>query len=141
MMNRRSMISTRRAPWALPALVAAALMTLSGCSDGVVTNPNDIVFPTSGVSYAHDVQPLFDLSCALSGCHDSYTRAGSLSLESYFDLFERPGLVVPGDSLRSLLVQVIAGRQIHAAYPISRLVTPNQQRGVATWVQEGASNN
>jgi hypothetical protein len=128
----------KRPPFLLLILTAAVF---AGCSEGIVTNPNDIVFPSSDVSYARNVQPLFDLSCSLSGCHDSYTRGGGLSLGSYFDLIDRPGIVVPGDSARSLLVQVMSGRQIHAAYPMSKLINDNQQHGVAVWVQEGASNN
>ena len=110
-----------------------------GCDTGA-TEPDDIVFPASDVSYSRHVQPLFDLGCSYSGCHNSTDRADGLSLASYVELFSRPGLVLPGDSASSLLVQITSGRQPHT-YPISEVITPDQARGIAVWVEEGASNN
>lgn len=133
-------IASIRSIYALATLFFLAPL-FESCSDGITSNASDVIFPSSNVSYSASVQPLFDLSCAVGGCHDAYTRAGNLSLQSYFDVISMPGLVVPGDSTRSLLVQVVSMRTIHSAYPISRLVTANQQRGIAVWVQEGASNN
>ncbi len=114
-------------------------LLLTSCSTGV-DEPQDIVFPTSNVSYRTHVQPLFDVSCNFSGCHDNTTKAGNLALLSYFNLLDRPGLISPGDSSRSLLVQVTSQRQPHFV-PMSRLIFPEQALGIATWVQEGASNN
>ena len=104
------------------------------------TQPEDVVFPESNVSYVRHVQPLFDVGCNFSGCHNSVSRAGGLSLASYFDLINKPGVVLPGDADRSLLVQVIRQEQPHT-FLISSIVTSNQARGVALWVDEGASNN
>ena len=126
----------------IPLLYTLLLLTVilfSACSTGI-SEPQDIVFPESDVSYRLHVQPLFDISCSFSGCHDGVTRAGNLALRSYFDLLDRPGMVRPGDSTHSLLVQVTSRRQPHTA-PISRLILPEQARGIAIWVQEGASNN
>lgn len=118
--------------------MAIALGTI-GCDTGA-TEPQDIVFPASDVSYGRHVQPLFDLGCNFSGCHNSIDRAGNLSLTTYIDLFSRSGLVRPGDSAKSLLVQVISSRQPHT-YPIREIITAEQARGVAVWVEEGALNN
>jgi hypothetical protein len=113
---------------------------LASCSNNTITNSNDIVFPDSGVSYRADVQPLFDLSCSFSGCHDEYSRAGGLSLRSYSDLITRAGLVSPGDSLRSTLRQIIRSELPHS-YPMSQITNENQRKGIAVWIQEGAHNN
>ncbi len=102
--------------------------------------PN-IVFPERNVSYNSHVQPLFDASCATSGCHDQFTQAGSVELTSYNRLFDRPGLVIPNDSLRSVLSQVMSDRLPHTATPISFIANLNQRKGVSTWIQEGALNN
>ena len=121
------------------SLLIAGLLSAAGCDTGA-TEPEDIIFPASEVSYGRHVRPLFDLGCNFSGCHNGIDRAGRLSLESYIDLFERPGLVLPNDSAKSLLVQVIGSRQPHT-YPINEIITPDQARGVAVWIEEGASNN
>lgn len=120
-------------------LLATLLVGFSGCDTGA-TEPEDILFPEDDVSYARHVQPLFDLGCNFSGCHNGTDRGGGLALVRYIDLFSRPGLVIPGDSATSLLVQVIGSRQPHT-YPINRIISADQARGVALWVEEGASNN
>ncbi len=120
-------------------LLGGILLLCSGCDTGV-TDPEDIVFPDSDVSYRSHVQPLLELGCSFGGCHNSIDKAGNLSLENYIDLFNRPGLVLPGDSARSLLVQVTSGRQPHVV-TVSELITTEQARGLALWVEEGASNN
>jgi len=121
-----------------PALILVAGLAV-GCNSGV-NEPQDIVFPDSNVSFHRHVLPLFEVGCNFSGCHNGIDRAGNLALTSYFDLFDRPGLVLPGDSSRSLLVQVTSGRQPHTT-TISRLIYPEQAHGIAVWVEEGASNN
>lgn len=121
------------------AFVLIASFAVHGCSTGV-NEPADIVFPESDVSFHRHVLPLFDVGCNFSGCHNGIDRAGNLALTSYVDLFERSGLVRPGDSARSLLVQITSSRQPHTT-PIARLIYPEQAKGIAVWVEEGASNN
>ncbi|MCE7934195.1 MAG: hypothetical protein DYG96_06340 [Chlorobi bacterium CHB2] len=125
----------------LAALAVALAAGVVGCGDnGVITDPLDIVFPESNVSYSQHVQPLFDLSCTSSGCHDGYTQAGGLRLETYADLFQKPGMVRPNDSTRSTLRLAIRG--VTVLHPrIEPPLTENQARGIAIWIQEGASNN
>lgn len=123
----------------LSFLTTAITLTIVGCED-VITDPLDIVFPESNVSYSQHVQSLFDLSCATSGCHDGFTQAGGLRLETYADLFQKPGMVRPNDSTRSTLR--LAMRGVTVLHPrIEPLLSENQVRGVAIWIQEGASNN
>jgi hypothetical protein len=116
-------------------------LSLAACDEGIVTDPRQIVMPDSNVSYNRDIQPVFDLSCALSGCHDDATRAGALSLRSYSDVLARTGIVHPGDSTESVLRKIIRGILPHTAYPIGALLTQNHMKGIAVWIQEGASNN
>ena len=127
----------------MKSVIAGACLILAliiaSCDTGP-TRPGDVVFPDSNVSYSRHVQLLFDVGCNFSGCHNGTDRAGTLSLTSYFDLINKPGVVVPGDSARSLLVQVVRERQPHT-FSISGIVTDHQARGVAVWVEEGASNN
>jgi hypothetical protein len=122
-------------------MVMTCAVAFSACDEGIVTDPRQIVMPDSDVSYNRDIQPVFDLSCALSGCHDDATRAGALSLRSYSDLLARPGIIHPGDSTESVLRKIMRGILPHSAYPISELLTQNHIRGIAVWIQEGASNN
>lgn len=116
------------------------LTIINGCSDSATTPSNDIVFPDKDVSYSAHVQPVFNLRCATSGCHDDQSRAQDLSLTSYFNLTARPGIVIAGNSIASLLAQKIDGRLPHSN-PIPILINSNQINGIKKWIDEGAKNN
>jgi hypothetical protein len=124
------------------ALFAALL--IGACADNFVVEPPDVIFPESNVSFNGHVIPLFDESCATSGCHDefSWPQSGGLQLTRYNDLFVSPGMVIPGDSTGSRLSQTLSGRgKSHPRSVTYEAVTANQKRGIAIWIQEGALNN
>lgn len=122
-------------PLLIPFLFAAA------CDTSPTAGVPAIVFPDRNVSYSAHVQPLFDASCATSGCHDEFTQAGALQLRTYFDLFRQPGIVRGGDSLNSVMSQILSNRIPHISAPITLLTNLNQRNGVSVWIQEGALNN
>lgn len=122
-------------------LLLPILFAVAGCDSVPTAGIPNIVFPERNVSFSAHVQPLFDASCATSDCHDEFTQAGDLQLRTYFDLFRRPGVVIPNDSLRSVLSQVMSDRLHHTARQIIFIASLNQRRGVSTWIQEGALNN
>ncbi len=127
----------------LRRLVSGALLVLLvigfGC-DSTTDPDKEIVFPASNVSYSQSVQPFFNVRCATYGCHDDQTQAGRLSLTSYVNLTTRPGIVIPGSSTSSLLIQRIDGRIPHPInVPI--IVNQNQLDGIKKWIDEGARNN
>jgi len=111
-----------------------------GCDD--TTGPvSDIVFPDVNVSYSEHVQPLFNQTCALSGCHNDASQAGGLSLTSYGNLTLRPNIVVPFAPEESLLYLRIEG-QLGEQMPLNRPpLNRNQRDGIRTWIEEGADNN
>lgn len=126
------------------ACVLAFGSLLTGCEDetyGPGPDSRDIVFPESNVSYAQHVQPLFDRTCAVSGCHDTATKQSNLSLQSYREATARPGIIVPEDPDGSVLVQRIEGK-IQPRMPYNRPpLSDNQIRGIRQWILEGAQNN
>jgi len=77
--------------------------------------------PGSGepVNFSQHIQPIFDRSCAISGCHDSGTKSGGLDLtsgNSYSNLVNVPSQnyppflrVKPGFPDSSVLYQKIKG--------------------------------
>lgn len=106
-----------------------------------VTQPQDITFPDSNVSYVRHMQPFLSLSCANGGCHDKTSPAGGVDLTDYSGLlFGRGNLVVPNEPDQSLLIQSIEQRIAHP-YDIMSRVTDNQRRGVRQWILEGALHN
>ncbi|MEO5928469.1 MAG: c-type cytochrome domain-containing protein [Candidatus Kapaibacterium sp.] len=123
----------------LGAMLATGI-AVSCSSQETITQPGQVVFPASNVSFGRQVLPLFDLGCTYGGCHNSSDAAGGLQLTSYINLFRSPGLVRPGDSASSVLWQIVDGRLPHS-YPIVNVLNANQVHGIAVWIQEGASNN
>lgn len=115
------------------------------CKDDVVGeggSPSNVVFPSSNVSYGQHVQPLFNQTCALPGCHDDGVPQGQLKLTEYGKaVLEIPGIVVPGSPDQSTLVLRIEGR-VGQRMPLNRNpLNQNQIGGIRTWITEGAQNN
>lgn len=108
-----------------------------GCDDGAISNPDDIVFPETNVSYAQQVQPLFNLSCNETGCHDdARPENNGLALTSWYTVRTLHGVGQPDTTCD--LVRVVLGREIHSG--VLRL-NDNHRRGILQWVLEGAKNN
>jgi hypothetical protein len=117
-----------------------AAVILASCSGNSLTQPEQIIFPDSAISYQTHVKPLLQLTCVFAGCHDSESKAGGTDLSTYFSMNERAGLIVPGKPDQSLLVQIVEGRQGHLLSFQQRINTA-QKNGIRRWVLEGAKNN
>lgn len=128
-------------------ILLAAFLGLCGCKDenpvGEDNSPSTIVFPSSGVSYQYQVQPLFNQACNFSGCHGSDAPPNLVKLTSWGDLLTSgsgTGVVVPGKPELSTLVLRIEGqgaRMPPTGFPLNQ----NQINGIRTWIAEGAKNN
>lgn len=123
------------------ASLLSALVLVS-CDGSMITEPQDVVFPDSNVSFRGQVLPFLAVTCAVSGCHGDIGAAAGIRLTSYSTLlFDRPNLVVPGKPDESLLMQVLDGRLLHPWGNIQAVVSTSQVRGMHTWINEGALNN
>ncbi len=113
----------------------------SACEDEGI-KIDDIIIPSSNVSYAQHIQPVFNSKCALSGCHDDASRQSGLSLTSWLNTTASFQIVFPGNPDASKLVLAVEGRTTNPMPPPGRWpLTKNQMTGVRTWVKEGAKNN
>jgi Planctomycete cytochrome C len=126
--------------WVWGAAILGALGI--GCSEDSNPVGSNIVFPPSNVSHGAHVQPLFNETCALSGCHGENQPAAGLRLTSYDNLmFNSLQVVVREQPDQSILVLRIEGR-LGARMPLNRpALTQNQINGIRTWIAEGALNN
>jgi len=134
----------KRAAGFLLGLLCA--LAIAGCKDENNPvdgdSPSNIVFPASGVSYGQHVQPLFNQTCALTGCHGDGAQQSSLRLTSYDNLMYGGQLVIiRGNPEQSALVMRIEGR-LGARMPLDRRpLNQNQITGIRAWIGEGALNN
>jgi hypothetical protein len=118
---------------------AIALLAISSCKDSSnpITNPDEIVFPDSGISYEKQVQPLFNVGCAYKGCHDS---GNNLDLTRYLAWYKNPLVIIPGDTSKSTLVWCIEAQPGSPAMPPAKLLLQNQITGLKRWILEGAKD-
>lgn len=103
------------------ALLAAALAGCAGSGDGDDSGGGNGCVPPEEptISFATNVQPLYDASCALAGCHLGAAPAGGLTLAAGaawaatvdVKAIQRPKLflVEPGDPDASYLIRKIEG--------------------------------
>lgn len=130
----------------LNTLVLAAfivLFFLSACKDTTTVDSLDsIIIPSSNVSFAKYIQPVFTIKCANAGCHDDQSSAGGLSLTTWANATANFQVVAPGLPQNSKLVWRIEGTSGNIMPPIGYApLTKNQIDGIVTWIKEGAKNN
>jgi len=146
-MKRTTMPWPARVPF-LPALLAGVtvLTVLAGCSDhGDPLVPEDTVPQPDPVSFATEVQPIFDASCV--GCHGAGGNGG-LDLRAGSSRANLVGVpatggggdrVVAGDSAASVLYQKLTG--VGGLMPPTGALPAAEVDLVATWIDEGALDN
>ena len=126
------------------------LFLLLGCVD-MGSEPKTDDNPTGSVSFSSDIQPVFDLSCATSGC----LRAGhstNLNLtkgNSYTDLINVRSmnyaplkLVEPGKSEDSVLyLKIVGSSETGSKMPPGGTLSDASVANIRAWITEGAENN
>ncbi len=122
------------------AIIAGVFFSCKNNSNPV-HNLDDIVFPDTGISYERQVQPLFNIGCAINGCHDASTRANSLDLSDYYGTTQSKfGVVRPYDTTNSRLIWSIEGKNSAIPMPPYRALNANQVHGLIRWILEGAKD-
>lgn len=95
--------------------------------------------PATAISYAKDVQPIFDQNCVT--CHGDADGKGGLSLKTYDGLMkgsDRGQVIIPGEIAKSSLVQaVMTGDMPRRASKLSQSAIDT----ISAWVAAGAQNN
>jgi hypothetical protein len=128
------------------AVLGLILWLSWSCKDEITgADLSAIVFPDSGVSYAKQVQPLFDRGCGgqESICHgpDTFDARG-YSLDSYLHATSGVGIIIRGKPDASQLITTIEGKTPPKMPPQGRAqLNANQIKGLRQWVQEGAQDN
>lgn len=135
-----------RGEW-LAAAVALVLVVMAGCADfgtGIPTirNGGGQNGDTATVSFAADVLPIFAANCGGAFCHNpcGANNGGGLCLQSHTTLMQG-GVVIPGDSSGSALVQRLDGR-LTPRMPYGRApLADTLIQLVRIWIAEGALDN
>ncbi|HTR82750.1 MAG TPA: hypothetical protein VMM58_14065 [Bacteroidota bacterium] len=118
--------------------VVAGLLFISSCKDSSnpISNLDQIVFPDTGISYQKQVQVLFNVGCAYSGCHDASDK--TLNLTVYGGWYSDPLVIIPKDTSKSRFVWNIEAKPGSAPMPPAKPLSDNQINGLKRWILEGA---
>lgn len=91
---------------------------------------------SSLVCFEGDILPLFQSGCAISGCHDSKTKAEGYVFDTYANITKKG--VKPGNPDASKILQVIkSGEMPPKGYTD---FTADQISLISKWIEEGAQN-
>lgn len=126
------------------SLFAAFLLLAVSCSDSTVTDPEDIIFPDSNISYQKHVEPFMRLTCAYQGCHNNTTQAAGIILDDWFYMTNAMSgaFIIPSKPDNSVLVQMLEGKYPHLYEHIWRpRINDEQIEGIRQWILEGAELN
>jgi hypothetical protein len=125
---------------ALISYAVIMMCILSSCKDtsNSVSSLGDIVFPATNISYEKLVQPLFNIGCATTSCHDS--QDAKLNLTFYGSWNQDPGVIVAKDTSDSRFVWCIEAKPGSPPMPPAKALSENQIRGLTQWVLEGAKD-
>ena len=128
----------------LAGFICVMMLCFMGCDDTTTNSQVDnVTIPSSNVSYAKYIQPVFSVKCTYSGCHDDNTKAGGLSLTSWSGTTSGYKDVIPGSATTSPIVWSVNGSGTKPMPPTSSYpsMTSNQVNGLKVWINEGAKNN
>lgn len=111
-----------------------AFITLfSGCEYDFV-DPGFVPITTT-LSYATDIQPIFDASCNMSGCHAANAFDPDLSAaNSYNSLIQENLVNVDEPASSAIYISMSSGS-------MKSFANPNQANLILTWIKQGALNN
>lgn len=106
------------------------LVVFSSCTHETTLQPN----LEETVYFNTQVLPMFQNTCAVSGCHNSATKKDGYDLSNYASIVSKG--IIPGDATKSLIYKTITGE--------SKLMPPNnplpidQRTLVKLWIDQGA---
>jgi len=114
-------------------LVPFVALLMGACKHEV---PDD---PAPEVCFENDVLPIFQSSCAKSGCHDAITRADGYQLDTYNNIIARG--IRPGDPSDSEIYEVLQeDGDDRMPPPPNPPLTSSQIRLIYNWIKQGARN-
>jgi mono/diheme cytochrome c family protein len=94
----------------------------------------DVPSPTTPVSFATDIQPIFNTSGCI-GCHKPGGPTPNLTAGNSYQSLISNGLVIAGNAVSSVLYQEVSTGSM-SAYPDATQVALIQN-----WINQGAKNN
>lgn len=134
----------------LAVVLLVVVTSCGGDSNTMGPDPDPEPEPNRPVSYSKDIQPIFNSSCALGGCHDSGTSRSGVNLSSYNSAINSIGarydtlIILPGNPSGSPIVDKISNNnpQFGQRMPLSGSALSSARiDSIFAWIEDGAPNN
>jgi hypothetical protein len=95
---------------------------------------------TTGVCFESEILPIFQSSCAKSGCHDAASAEDGYVLDSYANIMKKG--IVPGNPSQSKIYEVIMDTDPddRMPEPPNAPLSKAQTDKIYQWIKEGAKN-
>lgn len=139
--------------WSVQICMIAFLLVGCGSDNGNSTGPDPDPEPSPDpdrqVSFSEDIAPIFQTSCAESGCHDAGTQESNVNLSSHDAALNSEGqqyqelIINPGNPDESPLVDKIEPNpEIGARMPYQRnALSDTKIDSIRAWIEDGALDN
>jgi hypothetical protein len=116
------------------------MIAVTGCykSTTVVVNPGSTI--TTTMSFTNDIIPIFEKSCALSGCHVPGGKAPDLSTANAYQSLARGSYVKANDPDNSVIMLWLTGKK-SPVMPLGNGPNQDINANIYAWIKQGAKNN
>ena len=136
-----AVVPATEAPTELPASTDTAVPTEPATEPAATTEAPATQPAVEGatVSFANDVLPIIESRCI--GCHGGDRTEEGLDLKTHASILagsDNGPVIVPGDAVNSLLVELVATQKMPKRGP---KLTPAQVQIFTDWVNQGALDN
>lgn len=119
--------------------LGAVVYFLSGCYKDktvILTTGNEITRP---VTFVGDITPIFNNSCAVSGCHNSGGKTPNLSSGLAYTSLINGNFINTGDPESSVIYGWMIGKK-STPMPVSG-INKDYNALILAWIKQGANNN
>ncbi len=121
----------------IPIVFFGLLIMVSSCKYDYYVVPDIEI--TETVSFANDVQPIFNNNCTESGCHNTGGIAPDLtSINAYNNLFLYNLVDTANAELSVIYVRMNSATN---PMPPSGMLQPIEIATVRAWIEQGGNNN
>ena len=128
------------APTESPSPTDTSAPTVTAAATGApATQPAEQSSGGATVSFANDILPIIESRCV--NCHGGNRTEEGLNLTSHAKILagsDNGPVVVPGDAVNSLVVEMVATQKMPKRGP---KLTPPQIQLLSDWVSQGALDN
>lgn len=119
-------------------LFCISVLLFTGCykDKTVAKSPSEI---TTTVSFSHDIIPIFNKSCSISGCHSAGGQTPNLTESSAFNSLTNGGYINKDNPESSILYLKVSGQKGTPMPPTG--VNQDYAAYILAWIKQGANNN